>query len=357
VRVVVYDSNPLNPYGAELAVVLADAGFSVARWCRVGDPFPDGRIRRHRVLWASRSQVRLPWAVLSRFWGVWVFVLAQTFRRRDIVIMTWLISKQDLLAGLILVAIGRQVIYVDHNPTPARALPCGRERLMNRMRRSEALRVVHTAYLRDQIGDARCLVARHPSYLRWVGRFGARCGSRANQALFLGALRRDKGAQDLPTLTRALSGANVSTVIAGRGLIPGMTLEQMFSCADFVSLGLRRTLSDHEVAEQLRASGVLLAPYRDVTMSGSIMMALSAGVPVAAYPCDALRSTIPGEFFAEQEDPQELARLARKLLDADEVWAERLTDLMRRHDQACAQDWSRVLETMQQRAEFTDPRR
>ncbi|MBT0769465.1 glycosyltransferase [Kineosporia sp. J2-2] len=344
-RVVVFDSNALNPYGAELAEVLADAGYEVTRWCRVRDPFPDDRVRQHRVLWASRCQVGLLGAVLSRYWGVLLFVLVQSLRRNDVVVMTWLQAKFDLRAGLFLIWIGRRVVYIDHNPLPARPLPAGSERLMARMRRSAATRVVHTQYLHEKVRSAGCFVARHPSYLRWVNQYGARAeaGAREPRALFLGALRKDKGADDLPSLGRALRDAKIRMVVAGRGVVPGMTLAQMQTCDEFEAVGSGRTLSDQEIASQLRSSMVLLAPYRDVTMSGSIMMALSAGVPVAAYPSEALKSTLPQEFFVETNDPDDLADLARQLVDSTDQWRDRLDVLIQQTDRGCAEDWRQIL--------------
>lgn len=342
--VVLYDANALNPYGAEVGALLLAAGYRVTRWCRVGDPFAGAAHRSRRVLWASRRQVGVIAAGLSRILGPWAFAAGHLFSRRPLVFL-WLLSRQDLRVARVLTRLGRDVVVVDHNPIPERSLPGRSAALMAGLRDGPARVVVHSPHLVTEADGRRERVVPHPSYRRWVGAYRARSVRHhaAPQALFLGALRPDKGAAELPIIVAELLRVDVRVLIAGRGGLPDDAWAACKGHAGFRTMGLTQSLTDHEVAAALRSSHVLLAPYTDVTMSGSILMALSAGLAVAAYESPALRDVLPHEFTVAARDPLALARRAAELAYATESWAAVVDDAMQASDLACMAAWQRVL--------------
>lgn len=344
--VVLYDPNALNPYGAEVAAVLSAGGYDVTRWCRLGDPFTGVAARSRRVLWASRQQVGLVRALLSRHWGAVLFGLTHLRTRRTVVFL-WVGGPRDLYLALLLVLAGRRVVYVDHNPSPERTLSGRAGGLLERLRRSPARRVVHSAYLAEAIGDPAVQVVGHPSYRRWVELHGAarRPGRREGRptALFLGALRPDKGSRQLPAIARSVLAAGGRVLIAGRGELPAGVWSEVVGDPRLTTVGITRTLSDREVAGALREGDVLIAPYRDVTMSGSILMALSCGLPVAAFESPALRALLPAEFLLADPGPDVMAARAMALAGSGSRWRGAIEELTGALDQACLEGWDRVL--------------
>ena len=161
-------------------------------------------------------------------------------------------------------------------------------------------------------------------------------------ALFLGAIRADKGAAELPAVVTELLSVGMAVTIAGRGSLTGPEWSPLLSDGRVRVVGLSRTLSDDEVALVLRDCDVLVAPYQDVTMSGSIVMALSAGLPVAAYSSPALRSFLPDEFLVPP-GAVPLAERALSLAAEAGRWQGSIAEIVLGLDRKSGTDWSVVL--------------
>jgi glycosyltransferase involved in cell wall biosynthesis len=343
--IVLYDSNSLNPYGAELAELLRSEGHQVTRWCAWDDPFPSGGKRPY--LEAGRQRVGLMRAVLSRWGGPWLFALLHIASGRRIVFL-WTNGVRDLLVVRLLVMTRRHVAFIDHNPIPARS-PSGLQgQLLAAMRRDPRIgRLVHGAHLTSGVKDLVPRVVGHPSYARWAALNDVERLPMTGQcvrALFLGVIRQDKGSAELPALVRELVSLGMHVTIAGRGDLRGEEWNDLQSNDRVRIVGGGRHVSDSEIAEALRECSVLVAPYRDVTMSGSVLMALSAGLPVAAYWSTGLSTVLPDDFMTS-DDPRELAERAHKLAHERDRWAARVGKMVQELDQASARSWSRALES------------
>jgi glycosyltransferase involved in cell wall biosynthesis len=341
--IVLYDSNSLNPYGAELAEVLRSEGHQVTRWCAWDDPFPSGGKRPY--LEAGRQRVGLTRAVLSRWGGPWLFALFHIASGRRIVFL-WTNGLRDLLVVKLLVMARRHVAFVDHNPIPARA-PIGIQgRLLAAMRLDPRIgRLVHGAHLASGVNDFAPVVVGHPSYARWAALNDVEhvpMTGHCLRALFLGVIRQDKGSAELPALVRELVSLGMHVTIAGRGDLRGEEWNDLRSNDCVRVVGGGRHVSDAEIAQALRESSVLVAPYRDVTMSGSVLMALSAGLPVAAYWSTGLSTVLPDDFMTS-DDPRKLAERAHKLARERDRWVDRVGEMVQELDQASARSWSRAL--------------
>ena len=112
---------------------------------------------------------------------------------------------------------------------------------------------------------------------------GAETGPR--RLLFFGRVEPYKGVEDLLIAVAALDpDLEVRVTIAGECSFPALKealVELARRSAKYVELRLER-ISDEEVSRLLEGADVVVLPYRQITTSGSAMLALSHGRPLVA---------------------------------------------------------------------------
>lgn len=299
-RVALWDPNGVNPYGSELAELLARAGMSVSLWlpakskliCR-------GRSRGYRLLGDSVSTDGPVQHVIRRLTIPLVFVLIATIRR-EAVVLVWIRGSYE--AGVFAAAnrlhMLKSLVFLDHNPIVGRNSGSSSKSVMAFLRASTTVNVVHGRSLVTNVhsahADSRTAVIPHLRYEGWVEmlavrerRVQARLGVAVQNActvLFVGALRPDKGWQEMARLMAKLDPAHCVISIAGTGTLPE-DVDQLLSRRGFrTDLQLSdKSLSDFEIASALVKADVVLAPYPLATASGTVMLAVSAGVPVLGF--------------------------------------------------------------------------
>ncbi|MDJ0408173.1 glycosyltransferase [Rhodococcoides fascians] len=150
------------------------------------------------------------------------------------------------------------------------------------------------------------------------------------RVLFVGALRPDKGWKEMARLIAELDPAHCVVAIAGTGRIP-QDVNQLLSTRGYrTELHVsEKSLSDLEIASALAKADVVLAPYPLATASGTVMLAVSAGVPVLGFDSPGISdvltesSTVPVGSFEElgrlvetwRSAPFETHRLAAREYD------------------------------------------
>jgi glycosyltransferase involved in cell wall biosynthesis len=202
---------------------------------------------------------------------------------------------------------------------------------------------LRTAARDDPRAQGRVEVVAHPSYVRWRERFVAPVTAAApavERVLVLGALRADKGRDDVPAVVAHLP-AGTEVVVVGRTAPP----PTWAAAADAAQVSLRVVggsgpVPDEVLGRELAAGGVLLAPYTGATQSGTVVLALTCGIPVLAYAAGELPALLTAESLVSPPVPADLAaayrRLRRHPWPTARVRPEEL-------DEACAHDWGRVL--------------
>jgi glycosyltransferase involved in cell wall biosynthesis len=309
-RVVVYEPDGINPYGREVAGLLASVGLDVelllprdAVWrpdgVRVRDTLPrNGPATRYLQAWAL-------FRTLCR-------CLLTAARDRDTAwLVIWTRSVADELVFGLLAALGKPVTVVVHNPTDRQPQGLLRSRTGTFLRRRAGVCVVHSealgTMLRARDGVQSIRVCPHPPYAGWWKRYGAprtRPGL-STELLVLGQLQPHKGLDELPGILAelpALSRSRLRLTVCGKG-----TLDPNLAAAlsDQVSLRDRTGptfISDEELAAELRRADLLLAPYKGATQSGTVALALSAGIRVVAYDDGALRDLVDDSGLVARGD-------------------------------------------------------
>ena len=314
-RVVVYEPNPLNPYGAEVARILvtATAG-QVQLIVRRGAPprIQDG-VTVHPILEGGSDGAPLRSRALTRVLGP---LRAAARAGREPLVVIWTRDLWDAAVFAARASIGLPVLVVDHNPVPGRRRGGAAGHGERVLRKRATVVVSHSEQLADltRRGTRRpVVVAPHPAYTGMAGTTSAhapRPSSRAQVAV-IGGFRRDKGVEHLPTIAEQ-SGGGWDLLVLGPDRLSPQVTERLLQ-TDVRALYPRDLpLSDDDLVQGLQQAAVVLAPYSDVTESGSVILAITVGRPVLGLDSPGLRRLLEGR--SRTQTPEALGRLVRDFL-------------------------------------------
>jgi beta-1,4-mannosyltransferase len=151
--------------------------------------------------------------------------------------------------------------------------------------------------------DAPSVLIPHGHYRDWFDRIDRTAARVPGRVLTFGALRKYKGISDLVTFvveneeTLQASGhsfriCGLPEDVEGRG-----QLEDLFSHSEIAS-GELAFLTDEQLKFEILSAELVLLPYHRITNSGSALLALSLGRPVA-MPASSLSEALQREFGAD----------------------------------------------------------
>lgn len=352
--VYVWDPNPFNPYGTELARVISTLGCTTVLIGRQPElasslsvEYRDWLPPVSTISGPIRSRVRYLLAC-------WRLIIASV-RERPVIVVPWTLSFFDVL---VLTFIARlrltPVITVYHNPVAGRdeGFVAG---LSRRLHRTASRCVVHSRGLAvGLVGQGNVVVAPHPAYIAWRRRFldihppalTERAVQRQDRmsAIYLGGIRVDKGYDDLPAIAASCQRSGVALVLA-LGRVTAHQRAQLEKLPESVELVLSEGhVSDQDLARLLSRSHVLLAPYYNVTTSGTAILAVTCGVEVVAYRASAFDGVVSPALQVEPGDTQRLVQAAASVGETSPEVARRAEDL----DGASRRAWQSLLDGLNQ---------
>lgn len=222
---------------------------------------------------------------------------------------------------------GGRIIWTIHNRVPhkARDLETFEE---GRRQLSKLADVIHVHadhaadYMINTYGTARDKIAviPHPSYLgsyepdkTTLNRELAQ--SEAAQFLFFGMFRGDKGVHEIREVAGKLTkrGYDYKLRMYGKAFGSQARLIRLLEANPNIDLRTDR-IPDEEVPEIFGTSHVFLAPYRSLFTSGSVMLALTFGLPIIGPNVRELRETTPEECHELLYDPDSPRGLIRSMI-------------------------------------------
>jgi len=143
--------------------------------------------------------------------------------------------------------------------------------------------------------------------------------------LFIGAIRRYKGVEDLVSAFQKLAQPDARLVIAGSVADPQLSTELRVAAGANPRISLRlEFLPPEELQVYLRACDVVVLPFRDILTSGSAILALGFGRPVIAPAIGCLPETVPPDagLLYDALDPEGLAKALHEALGRNWALAE-----------------------------------
>lgn len=343
--VFIYDPNWINPYGLELAAVLgASDDYRVSLWCTENRTQAPTDVELRAKLLGKRDSRPLPLVVLRRL--LEPVVVATSARSRSPLILIWTRDPWDAFVFGIRAALGGKTIFVYHNPSSVRARG-GLSGLMEKfILKVTTLCVVHSSRL-AAVADApqkKLRVAAHPPY-RFTTRTAQPCAQKAIYSgllpvvAFIGALRRDKGVDELVKIAKQMNRAWILRVLGPDRLSHATETSLRTSGVTCEYVGSGDGPTDGQLIAGLLSADVMIAPYHSVTESGSIHMALSLGVPVLAYESPGLSHIVNEQSMAPT--PETFGTLlARYLVDP---WPTYTGQAAKLHER-CIDDWRTILD-------------
>ena len=352
-RVWIWDPNPFNAYGMEVARVVARSASRVRVSVRANSALHADGVKSWRVLPPPADgqhsfSHRVQYAV-----GVLRFFVAAIFVR-PIVVITWSNTAVEMLAIRFLQILRVRSIVVIHNPMPAREVVVERS-MLYKIRKGATRLVVHSERLADISGlKPRPCVAAHPAYFSWASAMRSMAnhaldpfaGSDGAVGLYLGALRRDKGVDLLPALDLSLSrrGGQLALCVGKADSHAAAILERC-STAIRVSDG-GGYVSDFQIFECLSYADALVAPYSDVTASGTAIIAISLGTRVVTFANESMADLLGTGDLAPAGDVDRLAELV-VAGRANPLRRKELVDVAQRLDDESAAGWQSILAGIQ----------
>ncbi|WP_241384822.1 glycosyltransferase [Rhodococcus sp. CH91] len=214
------------------------------------------------------------------------------------------------------------------------------------IRRNATVLIVHDEDLARGLRSYRnVVVAAHPAYFAWAdATTRAEVDERAhNVALFLGSARPDKGFDQLPEIAHELAaeGYSLRCAIGRLTVVQESTLTEAPNIE--VLYGADGHISNQDMRDAIDGSTVLIAPYSNVTASGTILMAMSVGLPVVAYHNDGLEELIGPNRLANPATAKNLVQCVTRTSNSD---SQEVLRKMRLHDERARIEWTAAIESL-----------
>lgn len=348
---VLFDPNPINPFGRELARVL-QRDWEVTLYCTATVTSVPAGVNGRPILASSRFEDGLVRTIMLRLLGP-PRALMHTRSGHQPLVVVWTRHSWEIALFTIAAALGASIVVINHNPArvrPRRGVPGRLEALLKRM-------ATVTVVLGEELVSAarvessNVMVAVHPSFLGWKDRYLDRgrshtgVGGGRRRILLLGAMRPDKGMDVMPEVVRAIPDYAITIVVAG----PGTPSEQWqadvrSTGAEVELVGSGEFVDDETLAAALNDADLIVAPYVGATQSSTAILALTCGVPMVAYRVGALPGLLTDRSLTPAGEPTPLGqRVVEFLSDPWHTWRVGEAEL----DMRCAAGWQRVINEVQ----------
>lgn len=205
----------------------------------------------------------------------------------SLILTLWSLTWLNLL--------GYRIVWTVHNVLPHEQITSNDKLVSRYLARMADAKIVHSQYTIGQIerlnmNTEHITIIPHGNYVgvyqTSFSVFEARKYLGVNQhdiiILFFGSIRPYKGLDDLLKAFSLQSDKNICLLIAGKG----HNQELLSMINDFRKrcnvVFHNQYIADKDVATYFKASDIVCLPFKDITTSGSALLALSFGKPIIA---------------------------------------------------------------------------
>ena len=147
--------------------------------------------------------------------------------------------------------------------------------------------------------------------------------------------------QDLAALSGVLRDSDCELVLMGPGRLPRQVEDMLQPGGGARRAGKGGFVPDREFIETIRGADLLVAPYRDVTQSGSATLAMTVGTPIIGYASGGLLDLLSPQSLVPEGDAVKLAERVSSFLDGG--WDSYISSPNELY-QECLAAWATLLE-------------
>lgn len=332
--IIIYDPNSLNPYGGELARVLSQRYSNVLLYSANSGAKYYSESRLISGSMPAGRWLQVIW-MLRRFLDPLRFAARALRSNGSVCVVVWIRDPWHALVTLVVCQF-RPVLIIDHNPPGSRSSGRQSGAIISKLRSCVHALPVHG----EELVTDNAPVVVHPSYLGMVNSVAASVSILRNDAylrlVYVGALRPDKGAESLVQICSLIERPCQLTLIGTSELPP--SLMSIDGRVRFRLIG--GPVSDETLVNELKNSDLMIAPYVQPTQSGSLILALTVGLPAIAYEGGALGALLSPAALVERGDVVHLSQLVDIFaVGANSFWIATSEDL----DSRCLSSWDSVL--------------
>jgi glycosyltransferase involved in cell wall biosynthesis len=223
-------------------------------------------------------------------------------------------------------ALGIRIVWTAHNVLPHERVFVDDVKSRRRLVAFADLVIVHSSFVLSELASLgavphRSATIRHGPFRTSVPSsqpVKSREGGPAREFLFFGRVQEYKGVEDLMKAFATLPEEFAAHLTVAGKCNDARLLERLLSlsslCRSSVTMRLE-FLTDEDLADLIRAADVVVLPFREVTTSGSAILALSWAKPLIVPDLPAF-ADLPSEAVVRYSGqttglPQALAELAR----------------------------------------------
>ncbi len=318
----IYDSDGENPYGKELAALLNPV-IRVKALMPVDTGWEPETISVDRILPSNHPSSKL--AQIFRMLRAAAVIAQAGLIGRATILQVMTKGWYDELSLALVAILGARVVALAHDPIPKWKISRLHHFSRRMLFKHASVLLAHSETLAIQaagVAGRPCKVAPHLPFVEFAAWTKAiapeKKASAKRQLLLLGRMDPDKGLDRLPAIFGLVpenKRKQISLAFAGKGKCDDV-VAKVAELVDVTRKPSDRLLSDIEIARELAKSDVLIAPYRLVTASSTVVLALSMGLNVIAYDAGALADVVHPSGLVRHGDEAAFAERICTVIDA-----------------------------------------
>ena len=324
-RVLVYEPDGVNPYGRELAALLAKSGREISLFIAADVKWAPKHIsvETYRVLPANgkttarwKKVFQLTRGIVITFWKLFA---------HDVVVVVWFRTAIDGFLFAVASLLGKRLVFIAHNPFHRPSHGRLYRLAVETCVRHSPIVVAHGEWIARELSKWQprglLVVCPCPPYTELMRHVRPMHGIRdpdRYRVLQLGNMREDKnllGIQEIMCRIPDAMSAKIDVVYCGKGRLQSDLIEQLtgLGCR-VIDLSSEDFVPDEVVIREVQLADVLLAPYTQASQSGSIALAMTVGLPVVAFDVGSIGEQVPASSLIPADDYESFARATEEVL-------------------------------------------
>lgn len=222
--------------------------------------------------------------------------------------------------------LGYQIVWTVHNVLPHSAETSNDTLVARYLANIASMKIASSRMVKDEmlakgLDASRLTVIPHGNYVGWYPQGATKAESRkkfgiphnAFVAVFVGRIEPYKNVPELLSACRYVATKQPVHLLIGGKAQPDIAAQLRAQATDTIHLELR-FIDDSELQYFFAAADVAVYPFTEITTSGSVLLALSFGVPIVAPRIGALTDIPDAAGFLYDPSKQTLQKVLERVV-------------------------------------------